>query len=1023
MNVSTTIDKKAIVSLHKEAHITVLSLLKSFYDEQIFNILIKDFYNSDLDISLAAIRASSSIGNEVAIPHLYRILEHGKPTQKIAAIQTLSDINAPSSIENLVKYFTIFPNLEIRREILKAVNKISPLHPKVHELNKSVLLDPTKGQDFYDIVMPGLLETGDLERVGGSISKVHPEIQRLIFQKLLQSSSQESSAFIESFQTKTSQFDPHTLGCFLCAYELKAASPQQNFTLDTLQSSDLRATTSFLISLDSYKGRIQIPARLFRLLLRLPHVDQETEGINGDFLARIVQEVKSHSPLLLNEFIFTTATHLEAVYAKIKKQYISLKGITERDALLIVLLAKIVERYAAPELLQEVQRFFKADYTESPAGIVEQMRERLRTASEDDRNRFEACIPLFTLSERKAKLNVYQTLARINLSHPALLRRLNRLIRVIGTLEIRNSSKKILEILDFAREERIPFMEETCVVTLCQLLNRTAIEMARGIFQEPAKHLPAIKGYIRGARFLPVKIFLNPLLQLLLNPNLNAQIRALVVSSLKHMDLQGAKGIMPPLIKALKMPEIEKELKQEISDILGEYGDSSLIQPVLDLTSSNEAFVRRTGIRTLRAIAKKEKNLPLDVMTNRLYLLLEDNLKLIQVEALMTLLALGDDYAAQILQDFAAAKDETAIVELLSNLEKPISRELLDLLLKLIFSQSRAIHERLRTALPEFCQGAYAEEIRKTLLDALKGTAAASPLQEEKRSAGLAKDQTDSLIDHAKLEFKFKRENSQMLTVFFTDIVSYTEKSSISDTVTLMKLIQSFEEICLPTITTYKGNLVKKMGDGLLATFKHPLNAVLAALAVQKQIHEHNQYKVEGEKFNVRIGLNSGLVIRKTGDIYGDTVNVASRMETSANPGDIMLTQNTYEEIKDYVRCTRLGDIQVKGKQEAITAYLAEEITVDINQILAGGKEALPASAESGDSLDKLRESIFNPSFTIPEGLRIQRSLLGRLEALFKNLTKAIEDIAKDYHEEYIFKRYLQEEWNQLLKSVEKAGA
>ncbi len=1031
MNRSKKFGSTIDTSLNREAKITVLSLLKNFYDEQIFRILIKDFYDSDIDVSLSAIEASASIGNEVAMPHLYRILEKGKPSQQKAVIQTLAVINAPSSIDKLAKYFNIFQGLEVRKKILETINKISPFHPRVRELNKSVLSDPGKQKDFYEIVMPGLLESGEIDLIKIHFNKLPPDVQRIIFTKLLQSSSHEVSAFIEYYKERAVDFDPHTLGCYLSAYALKSENPQLNFLLETLTNADPKAMTSFLITISDYNGRIQHPIKIFRLLLRVSYIDQETEALNGDFLVKIVKEVKSHSPLLLNEFTFTTATHLEAVLGKVRKLNISLKGVKERESLLIVILAKIIERYSPPDLLQEIQGYFKTETPGNPASIVQNIRNLLKTASIDDQNRFEACVPLFMISDRKVRLTISHTLSKISLESHSLMHRLNRLIRVIGTLEVRNSGKKILEILKFAREERYEFLEETSVVTLCQLLNRTVIEQAKAVFAESEKYAPSVLGYIRGARFVPSRIFISSLLKFLLNPGISTSTQVLIVDSIKQMDLQGLREIRPPLIRALKLPEIDNNIKKEISEILAQYGDSSLLQPILDLTGSSDSFIRQIGIRTLRALAKKEKNIPIDVLTNRLYLLLEDSIKSVQVEALLTLLILKDDYAIQILEDYVNSKDEAVIVDLLKNLEKPISHEVLSHLLKLIYSDSAAIQQELRKNLPQFCEGDLSEEIRKALLDHLKsktdiGLRAAVPagIKEATISShGLITDQPEGLIEHAKLEFKFRRENSQILTVFFIDIVSYTEKSSASDTSTLIKLIQSFEGICIPTITNLRGTLIKKMGDGLLATFKHPLNAALASLTIHKKIKEHNQYKVEEEKFNVRIGLNTGLVIRKDSDIYGDTVNVASRMQTTANPGDVLLTQNTYEEIKEYVRCTRLGDIQVKGKEEAITAYSAEEIMVDIENLLAESKEDTDESLnidESG-SLAKLRESIFSPEFKIPDNLQHGgQNILTALKSLFQDMTGAAENIARDYYEEYVFKKYLQAKWDEVMALWDK---
>jgi class 3 adenylate cyclase/HEAT repeat protein len=1023
MNTTEKVTTKVSASLNREGKITVLGLLKNYYDEQIFNLLIKEIYNSDIQVSLAAIRGSASIGNEVAIPHLYRMIEHGKVEQKTAAIRTLAAINAPSSIDKLTKYYNIFSEKEVRLEILKSINSISPMNTKVQQLNRTILLDPDREPGFCETIMTGLLEAGNMDLVRQHLMKAPAEVQRIVFTRLLLASSEEASSFILAYSEDVARFDPLTLGCYLCAYELKTRNPQQNYLLDLLQSSDPRATTSFLTALSQYSGKIQYPTRMFRLLLRFPFVDSETEAMNGEFLSKILTEVKTYSPLLLNEFIFTTATHLEAVFAKLKKQQISLGGVKEREMLLVILLAKIIEQYGTRELLSETQRYFKMPSPDNPSALVQKLRGLLSSAPQDDQHRLEACVPLFTSDDRKLRLNTASTLSKVNLTSYSLLRRLNRLIRVIGTLEIRNSGKKILEILNFARDEHIHFLEETCVVTLCQLWNKKAIEQSKLVFASPQKYKPSVFGYVRGARYVPPRVFANLLIRLFLTPGIGLDTQALIVDSLDAMNLQDLKGIMLPLIRAIKLPEIDNSLKTRISQILSRYGDSSLFQPLADLSSSDDAFIRRTGIKTLRLLAKKETSIPRDVLTHRLYQLLEDSMKTVQVEALLSLLALGDDYAVQILEDYARAEDEEIINDILDNMEKPISHELFKQVLDLINIRSPRIHEKLREILPEFSEGPFAEELRNTLVNALKTSGAASTASAPSSAAApaAAPPPGDSLFEHAKLEFKFRRENAQILTVFFIDIVSYTEKSSQTDASSLMKLIQAFEEITLPTIEKFRGTLIKKMGDGLLATFKHPLNASLVALTVQKKIQEHNQYKMEAEKFNVRIGLNTGLVIQKDSDIFGDTVNVASRMETSANPGDILLTQSTYDGIREYIRCTRLGDLQVKGKTEAITTYSAEEILMDLDQILSDRQDltAREDSSSEPGSLAGLRESVFVPEFSVPEQSKLDSSIFSGLQKLFLDMVKAAENIAKDYHEEFVFKQYLQTKWNELLNLCE----
>ena len=150
-------------------------------------------------------------------------------------------------------------------------------------------------------------------------------------------------------------------------------------------------------------------------------------------------------------------------------------------------------------------------------------------------------------------------------------------------------------------------------------------------------------------------------------------------------------------------------------------------------------------------------------------------------------------------------------------------------------------------------------------------------------------------------------------------------------------------------------------------------------------------------------------MIRKGKDIFGEVVNVASRMQSKAPDGEIFLTEATYQEIKDFIRCTQLGNIEVKGIKDPITAYSPQEVIADTTKLMGAADEP---------GLQKLKESIFVPSFQIPPG----KGEAGRLPALirdiFSEISRAIEELAADYHDEYEFKKYLQEKWNALMQKL-----
>jgi class 3 adenylate cyclase/HEAT repeat protein len=1016
------ITRKTESVLGRDGKITVLTLLKNFYDEEIFTLLVKEIYNSDIAVSEAAISASGSLGNEVAIPHLYQIIERGRKPQRVTAIKALMAIRAPSSTAMLIKYFNHFPEEELRTEILRAINVISPNSQQVQELNHAVYTDAKQSEAVKRIAVEALVEAERYPFLKDTLPRAVPAVQQAAFVKMLQTGSQEVP------DISADSLSSSALGCYLCVYTLKAKNPPSNYVLEMLQKGESQTILSFLLSLQQFQGRLRFPARVFRLLLMVPFVDTEMEALVGDFLKKIVVEVKGASPHLLSEFSVTAAAHLDTVFSKVKKNFISLQGISAKDVLLATVLATLLERHANPSLLAEVQAFFKDEGYAGRSAPVAQVRAALAAAPKEELNRFEACVPLFMLTEKKDKLMVFSQVSKVDLNRPFNMRRLNRLIRTAGYLEIRSTAKRIQDILEFARRERIQFLEETSIVTLCQLLTRSIIELSREYFKDPTRNVRSLNGYIRGARFIPPKIMIGPLVQIVHHAGVNPQSRALAVESLEVMgdkitadrgDLSVLKRMLPPLLKTLDMKEVSDALKLRIGDLLAKYGDSTIGHQALDLTSQKTPVLRRVAVRVLKALVVRGEGAPTDIVTNRLYLLLEDPDKSVRVEALLALLSMTDDYASQILSDYVHSGDAGIVADILKGLTKPVSRETFTLMLEMLHLDSLPVQEALRALLPELSQGTYAEELRQGLLGALTvGPTQGAGAAPTPSAAETVLEPGESTIDSAKLEFKFRRENTQVLTVFFIDIFNSTEKSTNVDMSAFLKLIKAFEEITSTSITENRGTIIKKMGDGVLATFKTALNGTIASLAIQRKIKEYSAMRVEQEKFQARIGLHTGSVIRKDNDIFGETVNIASRMQSSAPPGDIYLTEDTYTEIKDYVRCTKLGPITVKGIKDPISSYSPEEVTINLEKFRSAGGAAAVQGALRDSALEKLKESIFVPTFQVPSGKGGAEDLAKLLRDIFSTISKGVEELASDNHEEYMFKKYLQDRWNDLMEKM-----
>ncbi len=170
----------------------------------------------------------------------------------------------------------------------------------------------------------------------------------------------------------------------------------------------------------------------------------------------------------------------------------------------------------------------------------------------------------------------------------------------------------------------------------------------------------------------------------------------------------------------------------------------------------------------------------------------------------------------------------------------------------------------------------------------------------------------------AELE-RFRRK----VTIMFTDIkgsTSYFEKHG--DIAGLM-MVHECNDLLKQSVERHKGRFIKTIGDAVMAMYDAPDDAVRSAIEMQKSILEVNLPKPAEDRVTIRIGLNFGTGIVKTSDVFGDVVNVASRVESVSQPEQIVISDTVYEAIaaSGEFRTTYLGRFALKGKEENRDLY------------------------------------------------------------------------------------------------------
>jgi adenylate cyclase len=138
----------------------------------------------------------------------------------------------------------------------------------------------------------------------------------------------------------------------------------------------------------------------------------------------------------------------------------------------------------------------------------------------------------------------------------------------------------------------------------------------------------------------------------------------------------------------------------------------------------------------------------------------------------------------------------------------------------------------------------------------------------------------------------------RLAAIMFTDLQGYTSLAQESEA-DAMRTLDAYRGLMRPIISRFGGREVKTMGDGSLVEFTSALEAAECAVEIQKAVHEHN--RTTGARMTVRVGIHVGDVIHREGDVLGDAVNVASRIEPLAHGGGVCITGQVYYQVRNKV--------------------------------------------------------------------------------------------------------------------------
>jgi adenylate cyclase len=179
----------------------------------------------------------------------------------------------------------------------------------------------------------------------------------------------------------------------------------------------------------------------------------------------------------------------------------------------------------------------------------------------------------------------------------------------------------------------------------------------------------------------------------------------------------------------------------------------------------------------------------------------------------------------------------------------------------------------------------------------------------------------------------------RLAAVMFTDMVGYTALGQRNEELSLA-LVNEHRAVIRPVLARHGGREVKTMGDGFMVEFESVLDAVRCAYDIQRAVREFNLSLAEARRIHLRVGIHLGDVVEEAGDVSGDAVNVASRIEPLAPDGGVCVSKQVYDQVSNKldIGFSSIGARALKNVREPVEVYrmvMPWEVRADRGQALA----------------------------------------------------------------------------------------
>jgi class 3 adenylate cyclase/HEAT repeat protein len=916
---------ESVDSFSEEGSITVHRIIETFSKNPSHRKLIyNDLFDYRQNVVLSALNTLGRLRDVESIAYINRLLSHSEPHIRTAAVRTISEIGYKPHFKTLTEYAKHVGDSGLMLEVLKSLAILASDEPSVASLFSDYITSKDASREGRAYATGYMLCRGTLtdhENIDAILKECHSNEK--IFEELLAGTAGNAGAREKVIQQAIKlrrNLSAQNKAALLSDLDNFHTSENVDFLFEALTDKNPEIRIAAYRRIGEENCTISSFGPLMEFLLQ--HVDAnptvEDEALSA--LRRIESNPNAGNMEKSAKVEKQITKTISGLFADLK--YPGRQIFSDKHELgwLIVRSREYMQFYGDDNFKSAVVEYLRGNTSHKKEKLLHELKS---TAVKVETKHFEgynALVAIIKDPDRSGVSLIARELALVETGKKECMYKLIRNLYASRLFDLKGIDELLCEILLWAEKARLYRVAEAAMYALEKFDPQKAMEFCLKYLSAPIESKILTIASIRMITDLNWDL-VEPKIINLISQTPDPYILLNLIDALSASSHKTSVELIIVLLGRLVF-EKDQELLFKLSGLLSTRADYDILDGLIKMYDYAEESKKPIILHLIASLPFNKEFAENIGLIEFLYKILQKESNNNKFQAATLLYKFGDSYAVNALLELFKSATIEQKTEIIRNLNGCLRKDLFEHLVGYLREESGILHEALRETILTLEN----KKDQTALVDAI--------LQEGKENLKKLESLSHSPATNQKTVIKekenyiFQQEHMESCAVFFSDMQGFSKQASLFSPRELTQFLQEYESILTSIVSTHSGKIVKKMGDGQLITFTSALNAVLSGIRLQKAIKRFNIYRDEKHRISLRIGIHWGDVIVNDGDVLGNTVNIASRLEKSSRGGSIYVSEAVQKKIKSYIHSREVGKIRFKGIEKPMRIFEPYEINI-----------------------------------------------------------------------------------------------